>query len=171
MVIPLITEDLAGILQELSKENPNIKDIADTFSALAPDVIRLIAINKDNKYTTNGFATNITVIAIEDQMMSSMPLDLVSGAMEQSVINDGAKVTSKFEPAAKNPQGVEFTQFEFEQNAPTATGGRIRVRSGTLLFQVKGKLIMIQLATPQQFAAELMPILKQIGNSIERLEP
>ncbi|GAB4463258.1 MAG: hypothetical protein Kow0070_23460 [Anaerolineales bacterium] len=169
--IPITTEDIAGILQELSKDNPDIKGIAETFSQLDPDVVRLIAINKNNKYTTNGFATNITVIALEDRLLSTMPLDFVSGALEESVKQGGAKVTSAFEPAVANPQGVEVTIFEFEQTSPTAVGTRIRVRSGTLLFQAGGKLIMVQLATLQQFSAELMPVLKQIGDSVQRITP
>lgn len=169
--IPITTEDIAGILQELSKDNPDIKGIAETFSQLDPNVVRLIAINKNNKYTTNGFATNITVIAIEDRLLSSMPLDFVSGALEESVKQGGAEIVSAFEPAASNPQGVEVAVFEFEQASPTAVGTRVRVRSGTLLFQSGGKLIMVQLATLQQFSAELMPVLKQIGDSVQRITP
>lgn len=171
VAIPLTTEDLAGVLQELSKDNADIKSIAETFSQMDPDIVRLLAVNKDNKYTTNGFATNITIIAIDDRLLSSMPLDFVSGSLEESMRQENAKIISSFEPASANPQGVEFTQFEFEQTSPTAAGTRVRVRSGTLLFQSGGKLIMIQLATLQQFSAELMPVLKQIGNSIERLNP
>lgn len=171
VAIPITTEDIAGLLQELSKENPDIKGIADAFSQLDPDIVRLIAVHKDKKYSVNGFATNITVIAFNERIMASMPLDFVSGSLEESMKQEGAKIVSGFEPAAENPHGVETTQFEIEQTSPTAAGTKVRVRSGTLLFQTKDKLIMIQLATHQQFAAELMPTLKQIGDSIQRLEP
>ncbi|MBI4761894.1 MAG: hypothetical protein ACOYYF_15575 [Chloroflexota bacterium] len=171
VAIPITTEDIAGMLQELSKDNPDIKSIADTFSQLDPDVVRLIAVNKDKKYTTNGFATNITVIAFNERIMASMPLDFVSGSLEENMKQGGAKIISPFNPAEANPNGVETTQFEFEQTTPTSIGTKVRVRSGILLFQTKNKLLMIQLATLQQFAGELMPALKQIGDSVQLLEP
>lgn len=171
VAIPLTTEDLAGVLQEIAKENPNIKDIADAFSQMDPEIVRLIAVPKNKKYNTNGFATNITVIAIEDRLMSGMPLDFVSGALEETLKQQGAKIISEFQPAESNPHGVTVTQIETEQMAPTSAGTRIRARSGTLLFQTNGRLIMVQLTTHQQFAAELMPVLKQISDTVEYLTP
>ena len=43
-------------------------------------------------------------------------------------------------------------------------------RSKTIIFKANDKVIMVQLATPQQFADELFPILDDIIDSIKLLE-
>lgn len=171
LVIPLSSNEIFDILEEIAETNPAFEEIADSFLQLDPDIIRIIAVNENRKYTTSGFATNLTITAIEDKLMSSMPLDFVTGALEESLKQQGAKLVSEFEPAARNANGVEIAEFEFEQTTTTSTGASVRVRSGTLLFQSDGKLIMVQLTTQQQFAGELMPILEQIRDMIELLKP
>ena len=83
IVIPLSSKDLANILKNLSEKNPNFKDMAAAFKQLDPNVIRVIAINENSKYMVNGFSTNFTLTAIEDKVMSVMPLDFVTGAKVQ----------------------------------------------------------------------------------------
>jgi hypothetical protein len=171
IVIPLSSDDIVNILDRLSENNPEFEEIAQSFLQLDPDIIRVIAVNENRKYTTGGFATNLTITAIEDRLMSSMPLDFVSGAVEESLKQQGATLVSEFEPASINANGVEIAGFEFEQTTPTSTGARVRARSGVLLFQSDGKLIMVQLTAPQQFAGELLPILEQIRDTIEFVQP
>jgi len=171
LVIPLSSGDIADILETVSKENPELKDSAEAFAQLDPDVIRVIAVNENTKYITNGFSTNLTVTAIEDKLMSSMPLDFVTGAVEESLKQQGATLVSEFQPASKNANGVEIGTFEFQQETPTATGTRVKAQSKTLIFQSNGKLIMIQLAVPQQFAGELIPTLDQIIDTIKLINP
>jgi len=81
-VIPLSAEDMADILNEMSASNPDLKGIADTFKQLDPDVIRVVAINENSDYIFNGFSTNLTITAIDNKVMSTMPLDFVTGAIE-----------------------------------------------------------------------------------------
>lgn len=171
LVIPLSVGDIADILEKITEEKPELRDTAAAFSQLDPDVIRVIAINEDRKYMFSGFSTNLTVTAIEDKLMSSMPLDFVTGAVEESLKQQGATLVSEFQPASKNANGVEIGTFEFQQETPTATGARVKAQSKTLVFQSNGKLIMIQLAVPQQFAGELIPVLDQILETIKLIEP
>ena len=170
-VLPLSAEDFADILNEMAQENPEIKDIAEAFKQLDPNVIRVVALNKNSDYLFNGFSTNITVTAIEDKLMSSMPLDFVTGAVEESLKQQGATPVSNHELATKNANGLEVGVIEFDQTAPTATGANVQVRSKAAIFQSKGKMIMVQLTTPQQFAEELLPVLDQITDSIKLIEP
>lgn len=171
LVIPLSTGDVADILEMVAEENPELKDTAEAFSQLDPDLIRVIAVNGDPKYISNGFSTNLTVTAIEDKLMSSMPLDFVTGAVEESLKQQGATLVSEFQPASTNANGVEIGTFEFQQENPTATGARVKAQSKALVFQSNGKLIMIQLTMLQQFAGELMPTLDQILETIKLIEP
>lgn len=171
IVIPLSSEDIMDILEVVADENPDFKDIAKTFSQLDPDVIRIIALNEDKKYVVDGFSTNLTITAIEDKVMSSMSMDFVTGAVEESLKQQGATVASGYQPASKNVNGVEIGILEFQQETPTVTGARVKVQSKALVFQSNGKLIMVQLTVPQQFAGELMPVMDQIMESIMFIAP
>jgi len=170
-VIPLSAEDIADILKNMAEANPDLKDTADAFKQLDPNVIRVIAINENSDYIFNGFSTNLTVTAIEDKLLASMPVDFVTGAVEEQLKQSGAKIISSHELATTNANGVEIGSFDFQQSSPTATGANVQARSKAIVFQTNGKLIMIQLATPQQFAEELFPILDNIMDSIELIKP
>lgn len=171
VVIPLSSDDLSAILSNLSEKNPSFQNIAETFKQLDPNVIRVIAVNADSKYIVSGFSTNLTVTALEDPVMSSMPLDFVTGAIEESLKQQGSKLLSSSEPVATNPNGVDVGVFDFMQIAPTSTGANIEVRSKVVVFQTEGKIIMVQLATPKQFGEELLPMLDEVSNSIKLLKP
>jgi len=170
VVIPLSAEDLAGALQSMSEENPELRDIAEAFSQLDPDVVRVIAINDDLKYSRDGFATNFTVVAVEDTLMSSMPMDFVVGALEESLIQQGGTLISEYE-VYNNDNGVEVGVFEFERLTPTANGNNVTVRIKTVLFQVDDKLVIIQLTVPPGFAVELYPMMDEVADSIQLIDP
>ena len=152
LVIPLSSDDLSDILQGLSEENPQLKEIAATFAQLDPDVIRVMAMNKDMKYSVNGFSTNLTVTAIEDKLMSAMPMDFVTGAVEDSLKQGGATIIPNEALAADNANGVEVGVLEFQKTTPTATGASMEAHSKILIFNAGAKMVMIQLSAPKQFA-------------------
>lgn len=135
-----------------------------------PNVIRVMAMNKDMRYTVNGFSANLTVTAVEDKLMSSMPLDFVTGAVEESLKQAGATIVSNDELAADNTNGVEVGVLEFQKTTPTATGASVEAHSRILIFHSNGKLIMTQLTTPKQYAEDLMPVLDQILDTIKLFE-
>ena len=169
-VIPLSSEDIGSIMTNVSEENPQFKDIAAAFAQLDPDVIRVIAVNEDTKYIVNGFSTNLMVTAVEDKLLSAMPLDFVTGAVEESLEQAGATIISGHELAADNANGVEIGFLEFQQNAPTITGATIQAQSKILIFHSNGKLIMIQLSTPKQFTQEVFPVLEEILDTVKLME-
>lgn len=170
-VIPLSSEDIGDILNNMAGENPDFKETAETFKQLDPDVIRVIAVNKSSKYIYKGYSTNITVTAIEDKLASSMPLDFLTGALEESLKQQGARLLSSGNLATTNANGVEIGMFDFQQSTPTYTGANIEARAKTVIFQTNDKLIMIQLAIPQQFAEELLPVLDTVTDSLKLMEP
>lgn len=157
-------------MKRLLEENPDFKNMAEAFARLDPDVIRLVALHKDTKYIVNGFSTNITVTAVEDKLMSAMPLDFVTGAVEESLKQNGATLISNQELASNNVNGVEIGTLEFQQAAPTVTGASVQAHSKILIFQTGGKFILIQLAILKQFAQELLPTLDQIADTVKRIE-
>ncbi len=167
-IIPLSAGDLSDILEELAGENPELTETAELFKELDPDVIRIVAVNNDPKYTTDGYGTNLTVAAIEDQFASSMPISLLTGGFEQSFAQSGAvNITSK---SRTNNKGVEIGIVEYSQNTPTAAGVNVDVRARVIFFQVNGKLIMITLATHQQFSEEIFASLDGLAETIELME-
>ena len=171
VAIPLSSKDLAQILKGLSEKNPALKDIAESFKRLDPNVMRVIAVNANPKYMSNGFSTNLSITAIEDKVLSSMPIDFVTGAVEELLKKQGAKLLSSGNLAIKNANGVEIGILDFQQTAPTASGSKVQVRSKAIVFQAGGKMIMVQLATPLQFGEELLPILDKVSDSITLMKP
>lgn len=170
VAIPLSSEDLASRVDALADSNPAFRDVADMFLQLDPDIIRLVAINADPKYIYNGFSTNVTITAIEDKLMSEMPMGFVTGAIEESLKNQGARLLPMEEPVITNSNGVEIGRFDFLKRTPTPTGANLEVRAITFLFQVNDKVIMVQLTTPKQFGDELLPGLEDISDSIKLLK-
>ena len=170
IILPLSSQDLADILESVSEENPDFKDAAQTLKGLDPNVIRVMAFNKDRKYNVNGFTTNLLLMAIDDKVMSSMPMDFVTGALEESIAQQGGQLLSKENNIITTANDVEIGSFDFKQTAPTALGTEVPVRVRAIVFRAGGKLIMVQMTTPQQFAEELSPVMDQIIESIELSE-
>ena len=169
-VVPLSSGDIHDIMDKLAEENPQLKNAAAAFEKLDPNVIRVIAINENTKYLYNGFSSNLTVTAVEDKLMSSMPLDFVTGAVEESLKAGGATIIENQTFAANNSNDVEIGTLEFQQTAPTVTGASVPVQSKILMFKSGNKLIMIQLSAPKQFIKELLPVLDQIKDTIKVIE-
>lgn len=170
-VIPLSSGDMAELLAQMAEENPDLKETAEAFKALDPNLIRVVSIHKSSNYLFNGFSTNITVTAVEDQLLSALPLEFVIGALEESMKQNGTIVLSSDSATTENANGVAHGSLDYQQRSPTATGAQIQVRSKLFVFQSAGKLIMVQLATPQQFAEELLPDLDAVVDTIELLGP
>jgi hypothetical protein len=167
-ILPLSSEDMAQILQSMSDKNPEFKKIADNFKNLDPDVIRVMALNLDSKYIQSGASPSLSVIAIDNKVMTSMPLDFVMEALEESFKQQGGEALSS--STLTNANGVEMGSFEYIQNVPSPMGGNVQVRYKTIIFKAADKMIMVQLGTPKQFADEFLSIMDQIKDSVKLLE-
>lgn len=169
-IIPLSAEDITDVLNSMAEENPDLKKSADAFKNLDPDVIRVIAVNKDSKYLVKGFSANLTITAIKDKFLTGLPVAFVTGSMEAEMKKNGVKIIEVEELVLTSDSGVEIGVMEFIQDAPTATGGTISVQSRMLVFQTGDALIMAQLVTPREFAGELFPIMEEIAQSVQLLK-
>jgi hypothetical protein len=171
VVVPLTGKDFAKALSELSEDNPDLKDMAAAFQNLDSDMLRLAALHKDSKYVVDGFATNLTIAVLDDKVMGSMPIAFVTGALEESMKRQGAKVDSNSQETVTNANGVEVGAIDFQQIAPTSTGKKVSVYSHLMVFQSDGKMVMIALATPKQFAGDAPKLLEGVVDSIKPYVP
>jgi hypothetical protein len=170
IILPLSSQDLADIVESVSKENPDFKDAAAVLKDLDPDVIRVMAFNKNPKYNVNGFTTNLIVMAINDKVMTTMPMDFVMGMLEESVKQQDGVLLSTDNNLTTNANDVEIGSFEFKRTMPTALGTNVPVRIKAIVFRSADRLVMVQLTAPQQFGEELMPVMDQIIESVRLSE-
>ncbi len=168
-ILPFSSEDMANILQSMSDKNPEFKQMVESFKNLDPDVIRIMALQMDSKYMQGGAAPNLSVLAIDNKAMSSMPMDIVLGTLEQSFKQQGADVSSSGSTMT-NANGVEMGSIDYQQLVPSPSGSKIRVRYRTILFQSGDKMIMVQLGTPKDYIEEFLPVMDQIADSVKLLE-
>ncbi len=167
VILPLSSKDLADILESAAEENPELKDTAAVLKDLDPDVIRVMAFNKNHKYNVSGFTTNLILMAIDDKVMTSMPMDFVMGMLEESIKQQGGVLLSTDNSVTTNANDVEIGSFEFKRTMPTALGTNVPVRIKAVVFRSTDRLIMVQLTAPQQFGEELMPVMDQIIESVK----
>ncbi len=171
IVLPISSQDMAEILQGMAAENPEIQAIAENLKNMDPDVIRVMAINSESKYMQDGISTSLSVMAIPDKVMSSMPIDFVTKTLEASIKEQGAEVLSQGNAVVTNANGVELGSFEYQQSIPSPRGRKVPVRYQAVFFRSGDKLIMLQLGTPKQFGEEFSPVMDQIADSIKVTEP
>jgi hypothetical protein len=169
-ILPLSAEDIGDIMDRASTENPDLQKAVEAFKQLNPDVIRVIAINEDSKFIYRDFSTNLSVTALQNELLSQMPVAFVTGVLESQLEKGGATIVPVENLVITNSNGVEIGLLEFKQSAPTTSGATITAQSRVLVFQTGHALINIQLATPEQFTGELFPVLDEIAASIKVLE-
>jgi hypothetical protein len=162
VIIPVAKEDLDAVLEQLSSEDPNMARAAEAFKNLDSDVLRMAALNRQPKYLAGGYASNITVTAIQDPVLSAMPLSFITGALEQSFTQQGIKVLTSGVNTIKNANGVEVEYMDVEQ---TLSGARVLQR--IVVFQSNKKLILVTTSTTPQHKDEIFRMAEQIGGSVE----
>lgn len=165
IIIPVAKEDLDAALEELGRDDPDIARAAESFKNLDPDVLRMAALNRKAEYLAGGYASNITVTAIQDPIFSVMPLSFITGALEESFTQQGIKVLTSGVNAIENDNGVEVEYMDVEQ---TLSGMKVLQR--IVVFQSNKKLILVTISTTPQFKDEIFQIAEQIGRSVEFIQ-
>lgn len=171
VVIPMTGQDMADLVDRLSTINPEFKDAAETFNSIDPDFVRAIALNRDGKYLVKGFASNITILTVQEKMLTIMPIEFVTGAFEENFEQSGGKVITQGVNVIKSETGVDVGIVEVEQQTPTGAGQRIDLRLKLLMFVADDKLVILTLSTPRELIADLNPDIDFIANSVELLTP
>lgn len=165
VVIPFDQGELGALVDELSKDNPKFEDAAAAFKNLDPDVFRLVALSQNKKYLEGGAVPNMNITALEDKVLSAMPLSFVTGALEESFKQSGMTVLTEGVNTIDNPSGIEIEFLDIEQE----TNG-IKIAQRLIVFQANGKLILVTLTAPIDFKAEVFASGDVIGASIELLK-
>jgi hypothetical protein len=165
IVIPLDQDGLTDLLDKIAQDNPEQAETAEVFKSLDTDVFRMAALNVNPEYIIADFGTNITVAAFKDDMMAAMPLSFVTGVLEESFIQSGAKVLTEGVNEIENNNGVEVQYIDIEQ-----TADNVKVTQRLVVFQTDDALISITISVPSQFKDEVLPVSETIGGSIEYLK-
>jgi len=162
VIIPFDQDELGALVEELSKDNPKFKDAAAAFKNLDPDVFRLVALSQNQKYFESGAVPNLNITAIENDVLSAMPLSFVTGALEESFKQNGTKVVSEGVNTIDNPNGVEIEYLDIEQEV-----NGVKISQRLIVFQSNSKLIMVTLTAPDTFKSEIFTFGDLIGASIK----
>jgi len=165
VVIPVNKDTLSLNLDELAKTNPNLVASAEAFKDMDPDMLRMAALNTNLDYFANGSASNITIVSIEDETLSALPLSFISGALEESFMQQGFNVLTTGANTLENDHNVEMEYIDLEQNI-----NGLKIRQRMILFITSNKLVMMTISTLPQFTDDMFQMGDEIGASIEILE-
>ena len=165
VIIPVAKEDLEAALEEVGRDDPDIAKAAETFKNLDPDVLRMAALNRKTDFLKGGYASNITVTAIQEPIFSVMPLSFITGALEESFTQQGIQVLSTGVNVIENASGVEVEYIDVEQSL-----GGIQVLQRIVVFQSNQKLLLVTISTTPQFRDEIFQVADQIGSSVEFIQ-
>jgi hypothetical protein len=162
VIIPIDKADLDAMLTKLSKENPDLAKSAEAFKNLDANVVRMVALNSNRDYLSNGNATNINITALSNPMLATMPISFITGALEESFTKQGMKVLTTGVNIIDNTQGLDVEYIDIEQSLKGA-----KIQQRIILFQSNEKLIMITISTMPQFKDKIFQVAEEIGTSIE----
>ncbi len=109
----------------------------------------------------NTFASNLNITAYADQLLGSMPLEFVTGALEEQFQKNGIKVLTNGVNVVENSHGINIEYIDTER---TVKGSKIVQR--VLVFQSNQKLVMIAFTTLPQFSKDVSSEGHVIGSSI-----
>lgn len=165
VILPLDKDDLNDMLAELGKQNPDLAKSAEAFKDMDANVVRMVALNDNPDYLAHGFASNINITALDNPVLSSMPLPFVTGALEESFKQQGMKVLTTGVNSIDNVHGVEIEYIDIEQSLQG-----IKIQQRLIIFQANKKLIMLAVSTSPQFKDEIFKVAEAMGTSIEFLK-
>jgi hypothetical protein len=157
VIIPVAKEDL----EEVGQNDPEIAKAAEAFKNLDPDVLRMAALNRKTEFLKGGYASNITVTAIEEPIFSVMPLSFITGALEESFTQQGIQVLTTGENAIENANGVEVEYIDVEQKL-----AGVQVLQRIVVFQSNQKLMLVTISTTPQFRDEIFQVAEDVGGSL-----
>jgi hypothetical protein len=167
-VIPTSKELLLRAMDRLARDNPNLAEAAEALKDVDPEVIRLIALNKDPKLFIQGSATNINITVIGEPILATMPLAFVTGALEESLKQNGATVLTEGINEVENSNGVEVMYIDIEQSINA--GGVKTLAQRLLVFQANEKLIVVTITALKQSSAAAFEDVMTIGGTIQHIK-
>jgi hypothetical protein len=165
-------DDIAGFAAMAAEENPELADELNAFKDMKgvdTDMLRGVALYANRNFIYKGYATNISILAIEDPTLAAMPLSFITEVLEEQFKQNGAKILTQGVNEINNPSGVETEYIDIENNI-IILGTKQTMDQRMVLFLANNKLIVVQLATPRKFAKDMLPVANDIGATIELLK-
>ena len=108
IVIPVEKDDFSAALDQLAEDNPSLDDSVQAFKDTDPSVFQMAALNQNPDFLVNGLAANMNITAVENKLLSGMPLAFVTGALEETFKQQGAKVITEEVNTLENAYDVEI---------------------------------------------------------------
>ncbi len=168
IVLPLTKEDLVRALDQAAREHPQMEKTASAFRQMDPTVLRLIAMNKNAKYTVNSYPTFLAISAVSNPIAASLPMAAVTAMIEDNIFSGSTDTTWEVKTSS---HAVEVGIVQGSYQAATRTGRHVDVVEKVVAFQSNKKLIMVEILTPKETAEQILPSADQILDTIQRLGP
>lgn len=165
MPIPYQKDDFSQAIDKIAEEKPQLRAAAETLKNMDPEVFRLVALNTNLDFVKNTFASNLNITAYENSVLANMPLEFVTGAVEEQLQKNGMKVLTEGVNVTENSHGVDIQYIDTQQ---TALGNKIVQR--IFMFQKNGKLMMIAVTTLPEFSKDVFTEAAIICDSVEFLQ-
>lgn len=170
-VLPADKEDFTKVIADLVEKNPEMAAAAENFKQMDTKALRMFALNQDPQHLQKGFASNLTTLVFEQEMLAGMPMAVLTAIMEEALEQQNAKVISQGYNAIKGKNGLEIGVVEAEKTYQSPNKGEITIRIRMLIFQVGSKLVTITLTSPTDVMEGLKTELDEIAKSIEIIQP
>ncbi len=168
LVVPLTKEDLDQMVQTAAAEDPAFAKVADAYKDMDPNIFRVFGLNTDVKYAKGSYPTLVVVSAVKDPLASSMPMEFVTAMIEDKVLTGSTDTTWSVK---RNAHGVEIGIVEGSMKVIVPNKGTQSAKAKVIAFQANKKLIVVEFATPTQFAAEVLPGVDAMIDTIQITEP
>lgn len=171
VVFALSNEDLSESLNAFVEANPDFADSAEAFESLDPQTVRIVALYADSEHIYQGSAPNVVILAFEDATLASLPLDFITAMMEDSLAQEGFTVFPTTSYSEVNSDGTQTTIVDVESDINSVQGGSMTIHGRYIFFQSNGKLLIVNLTTPDVFTDEMMAVAEAIRDSVTLLAP
>ena len=150
------------MLAKLSETNPDLAKSAEAFKNMDANVVRMVALDSNRDHFVNGTTSNINITALDNPVLSAMPIAFVTGALEESLTKQGLKVLTTGVNTIDNAQGLDVEYIDVEQSL-----NGIKIQQRLIVFQSNKKLILVTISTLSQFKDEIFKAAEELGASIE----
>lgn len=168
MAIPLTADDMAQAMQQAGKEDPDFVEMAQAFQEMDPDIIRLIGLNANRKYSGASFPTLLTITAFSDAIASTMPMAFVTAMIEDNILTGASNLSWD---VINNENGVEVGVVNGIKTITAPNGLKVVVAERVIAFQTKDKLIIIDVVTPKEYGDDVFLPFEGIIDSIKTSLP
>ncbi len=168
VVIPLTQEERRLALDQMLQENPDLARMADSFKKINPDFLRMIGVNKNPKLKESVSPSFILIASVSNLIASKMPMSKVTAMLRDVIIPGARDVTSE---TKTNAGGVELGIIQGSAKKTSTAGETVDMLEQAIVFQSRGKLVMILIVVPKEDSPVVLPASPQLIDSIRRMEP